>query len=113
MSTEKNPFEKYTEIASTEIRKIISGIILAIFGLAFKDNHFDFQTNKSLKYALVLFFIYMLIDLLQYLIGTYYTSKSDINAGRRLLLTIFYLKFVPAIFGFFLTINSIIKIINI
>jgi hypothetical protein len=59
----------YSEITSTEVRKIVTGLIIAVFGLAYKDGEFMLKEYLSLKIALALFFIYLFMDITHYLYG--------------------------------------------
>jgi hypothetical protein len=74
------PFKEYTTIASTEIRKLVYGLILAVFGLAYKDNGITLSGHIFLQIALTLFFLFIFLDILQYFIGArqyYYNVQKE------------------------------------
>jgi len=94
--------KEYTTTVSTEIRKIVFGLILAVFGLAYKDNGIQLSDYLSLQIALALFFVYLILDIIEYLNGARmaYNDKKEkeIETG---LLYFFNLKVYLAILGLF------------
>lgn len=94
--------KQYTTTVSTEIRKIVFGLIIAVFGLAYKDNGIQLSDYLSLQIALALFFVYLILDIIEYLNGARmaYNDKKEkeIETG---LLYFFNLKVYLAILGLF------------
>jgi hypothetical protein len=114
--TENNNVEKvqteYSTIASTEVRKIVTGLILAVFGLAYTKSGFIISDFLSLQIALSLFFVYLLLDIIHYLYGIHLEQKKkNIIEISDKVYPIFILKLSVAMLGLIFCGLNIFKIL--
>lgn len=97
-------FKEYTKIASEELRKIVTGLIIATFGMSFEKDGFKISEHLFLKYALILFFGFVLLDIFQYVFGAY-KAKKQVKASALVVdqsITIFITKIFVAFVGLIL-----------
>ncbi|PKQ65818.1 hypothetical protein BZG02_02100 [Labilibaculum filiforme] len=75
--------KEYTTIASTELRKVIFGLIATVFGLAYKEQSFNLNGKTLLMIALICFFLYFIVDLFEYIKGAqmayHFRDQKDIT----------------------------------
>ncbi len=88
--------------ASEVMRKVVTSLILTVFGLAFKDSNFNFSSDY-LIWSFLCLIIYFAFDLLEYLISVICAQQRVKTATElKFRFTFFYGKFVFAAIGLIL-----------
>jgi hypothetical protein len=99
-------FNANSKSASDSIRLVVSALLLPMFGLAYKENAFDFHSFQ-LFYALVLLSCYFILDVFQYLLATLNAHLFNNQVLSQVVIAIFYTKFFLGISGFLFILLSI------
>jgi purine-cytosine permease-like protein len=108
-------FEKSLEHASDELRKIVIGLIVVVFGLAFNKEKSGFDLSSSdnawLKYSLSIFLVYILIDIYNYfVISRNHAKKVDQDGKNTNEYNVFKIKAIVVSIGLvFAFVNLLLK----
>ncbi|MBN1769275.1 MAG: hypothetical protein JXR50_00660 [Prolixibacteraceae bacterium] len=92
--------ELYSKSVSSETRKIVTALIVAVFGLSYENGVFLIKNNLFLKFALSLFFLHLLLDMCHYIYGLRLKRMGkDNNEIANKVYYLFLAKLIAAMIG--------------
>jgi hypothetical protein len=107
---EKEEFKNHSKSASDAMRLIVSVLLFPTLALGFSDKCSQLSLNGLKLYALLLFLIYFLADLSQFLTRAIAIQLriTDSSLGSTIPIVLFYTKFIIGISGIILLTISIL-----
>ncbi|MDA3817655.1 MAG: hypothetical protein PF486_09780 [Prolixibacteraceae bacterium] len=92
--------EQYSKIVSSETRKIVTALIVTVFGLSYENGGFTISKHLALQIALGFFFLYLFLDISQYIRGiTLAKNDNDANQISEKIYFLFIGKLIAAMVG--------------